>query len=122
MVFRLQFPGQVYLGAGYVAVDIHAAGHHHHAADVNSQGLGGRSFDYASLLQIKVLYFPVYAVGRVMNLAPCKLNALRHIVCIDAAALLSPIAPLAWPFASTSSRTRFLMAVRISSSSGKGES
>ena len=80
MVFGLQFPGQVYLGAGNVAVDIHAAGHDHHTANVNFSGTGGGCFHHASLLHVEVSYFPVDTIGRVINLAPCKLNALRHII------------------------------------------
>jgi len=78
VVFGLQFPGQVYLGAGYVAVDIHAAGHDHHTAHVNFSGTGGGRFHHESLLHVEVSYFPVNAVGGVMHRAPGELNALRH--------------------------------------------
>ena len=120
VVFRHQPPGQVHLRAGDVAMYVHAAGHDGHALSVDDPGRRGRrGRRHAPVFYANVFDFAVNAVGGVIDSAAGDQRAVRHA---GAAAFASAFAPSACPRARVSSRARFLIALRISSSVGKGDS
>ena len=77
MLLGQQPAGVVAARAGDVRVDVHAAGHHDHAARVERRRAGGQSLDDPAVLDADVPHLAVDAVGRIVDGAAHDPEPLR---------------------------------------------